>query len=233
MKIASQFYYLLGMMLSILFPVLLSFDKKVNFQQYFLPFLKSASIVALFFILGDALYTYLQVWGFNEMYHMPFKVLGLPLEEISFFLFVPYACMFIYEVLKAYVPLKSNVNLFKILPLIIVFFAGLSLYFSDKLYTTASFAFTALILTFLTFYKSSYLNYLLLAYLVSILPFLLVNGYLTGMFTAEPIVWYDNFENLGIRIFTIPIEDFSYSFNLIAMNIIGFEYFKNKKARLV
>jgi lycopene cyclase domain-containing protein len=69
---------------------------------------------------------------------------------------------------------------------------------------------------------------LLFAFLLSLMPFILVNGFLTGMFTPEPIVWYNNLENLGVRVFTIPLEDFSYSFNLIALNIILHEYFKTK-----
>jgi lycopene cyclase domain-containing protein len=230
MKIDSHLYYLLAMVLSIAFPALLSFDKKVNFKQYVVSFIKSAGIVAFLFILGDALYTHLSVWGFNEVYHLPITILGLPLEEISFFIFVPYACIFIYEVLQAYFKIKPINSIQKVLPIVIVLFAGLSILFSNKLYTTASFAFTALILSYLKFKQSPYLHYLFLAYLVSLIPFVLVNGFLTGMFTPEPIVWYDNLENLGIRVFTIPIEDFSYSFNLIALNIIGFEYFKNKKS---
>jgi hypothetical protein len=55
MKVDTHLYYLLVMVFAVAFPVLLSFDKKVNFQQYFVPFIKSASIVALFFILGDIL----------------------------------------------------------------------------------------------------------------------------------------------------------------------------------
>ena len=229
MKIDSQLYYLLIMLLSIAFPLMLSFDQKVNFKQYLIPFVKSASIVALLFILGDSLYTYLKVWGFNEQYHLPYKITGLPLEEIAFFFLVPYACVFIYEVLKAYFKVKALAS-HSLLNILIVIFAGMGIFFSSKLYTTASFTFTALILSYLRLRPSPYLNYLMFAYLVSIIPFLLVNGFLTGMFTEEAIVWYDNTENLGIRIFTIPIEDLSYSFNLIAMNIIGFEYFKHKKS---
>lgn len=218
------------MLLSVIFPILLSFDKKVNFKQYFIPFLKSSSIVAFMFILGDVLYTHLSVWGFNGAYHLPFKLGGLPLEEIAFFFFVPYACVFIYEVLRAYFDVKPLSGKHTFLPLTIILFAGMSIFFSDKLYTTASFAFTALVLTYIRFKRVPYLQYLLLAYFVSIIPFMLVNGFLTGMFTSEPIVWYDNMENLGIRLVSIPIEDLSYSFNMIAMNIIGFEYFKTKKA---
>lgn len=226
--IAEKYYYLSAMILSIAFPLLLSFDKKVNFKQYFYPLFIALFSVASLFIIGDILYTYLGVWGFNDQYHFPFKLLGLPIEEILFFLFVPYACLFIFEVIKAYFKLKNS----KIYP-IILFTLGLmavfvAINFYNRLYTTATFAFSAIILFYLSKTKPKYLVYLFWTYIISIIPFVLVNGFLTGMFTPEPVVWYNDYENLGTRFISIPYDDFSYSFNLIAMNIILFERLKRK-----
>lgn len=52
----------------------------------------------------------------------------------------------------------------------------------------------------------------------------IVNGYLTW----RPIVQYGDGFYLGIRLFTIPIEDFLYGFALITMNISIWEYFTRK-----
>ena len=52
----------------------------------------------------------------------------------------------------------------------------------------------------------------------------IVNGYLTW----RPIVTYGEKFYLGIRLFTIPIEDFLYGFSLITMNITLWEYFTKK-----
>jgi hypothetical protein len=41
-------------------------------------------------------------------------------------------------------------------------------------------------------------------------------------------VWYNNTENLGLRIATIPIEDIGYAFNMIFISILLIEMFKNK-----
>ncbi len=48
---------------------------------------------------------------------------------------------------------------------------------------------------------------------------LLINGYLTW----RPIVIYDNSNNLNLRIFTIPIEDFFFGFSLLTFNLIIWE----------
>jgi lycopene cyclase domain-containing protein len=63
------------------------------------------------------------------------------------------------------------------------------------------------------------------AYLIILIPFLIVNGLLT----AIPVVLYNDNENLGIRLYTIPIEDIFYGMLLVMMNVVGYERFKLKK----
>lgn len=52
----------------------------------------------------------------------------------------------------------------------------------------------------------------------------IVNGYLTW----RPIVIYGESFYLGVRLFTIPVEDFLFGFSLITLNIIIWEYYNNK-----
>lgn len=52
----------------------------------------------------------------------------------------------------------------------------------------------------------------------------IVNGYLTW----RPIVIYGESFYMGIRLFTIPVEDFLYGFSLISLNITVWEYYNNK-----
>jgi lycopene cyclase domain-containing protein len=51
------------------------------------------------------------------------------------------------------------------------------------------------------------------------------NGYLTG----RPIVLYNPEYFLGIRLGTIPVEDFLYGFGLITMTLVLWEYFVRKE----
>jgi lycopene cyclase domain-containing protein len=76
------------------------------------------------------------------------------------------------------------------------------------------------------------LGLLFRAYAVVLVPFLMTNGILTGGLTTEPIVWYNDAENMGIRIWTIPFEDAFYGFLLILLNLMGLVYFQRKNPGL-
>ena len=55
-----------------------------------------------------------------------------------------------------------------------------------------------------------------------------MNGILTGSFLETPIVNYNNFENLGIRVFTVPIEDIGYCFSMLFGNLMIYETLQKK-----
>ncbi len=57
--------------------------------------------------------------------------------------------------------------------------------------------------------------------------FLLCNGVLT----AVPVVTYNPSDMLGIRIFTIPIEDFVYGFSLITLTISIYEFINRREQK--
>jgi hypothetical protein len=49
-----------------------------------------------------------------------------------------------------------------------------------------------------------------------------VNGILTEAITDAPIVSYNNEENMGLRLLTIPLEDIGYAFSLLFGNLMIF-----------
>ena len=55
------------------------------------------------------------------------------------------------------------------------------------------------------------------------IPFIITNGILTGSFIEDQVVWYNDNYNLGLRIFTIPVEDVFYGMLLLFSNVIIYE----------
>ena len=77
--------------------------------------------------------------------------------------------------------------------------------------------------------KVKWLSRFYFSYLVLLLPFYIVNGMLTGMWLNEPVVIYNDLENLNIRWNTIPIEDVFYGMLLLLINIGLYEYLQSKQ----
>ena len=53
-----------------------------------------------------------------------------------------------------------------------------------------------------------------------------MNGILTGTGLEEQVVWYNDLENISIRMLTIPVEDLVYGFLLFGLNVTLFEEFR-------
>lgn len=218
--------YLLVNILSIAVPFIYSFNKRLNFYKTWYAFWPAALLTGVAFIYWDVYFTARGVWGFNPRHLLGIDIVNLPLEEWLFFICIPYACVFTYYCLKILVdkdylgPYARGISAVLIVVLLLV--AVLNL---NRLYTSVTFISTAIFLLLHLFvFKSEYLGRFYLAYIIIFLmPFMPVNGILTGSFITEEVVWYNNAENLGIRVFTIPIEDFIYGMLLMLMNVTIYE----------
>ncbi len=223
-----KYTYLILDGLTILFPFLLSFDKKVAFYTYWKFVFIAILAIGVPFIVWDIFFTEAGFWGFNETYLTGLKIVNLPIEEVGFFLVVPYSCTFIYACVKAYFPklkLRSFNQLFY--ALLAIYAINVFVYGFGGWYSTMA-ALIALITIPLIRKSKLNLTYLPLSFAIALIPFCIVNGILTGTGLDEPIVWYNDAENAGIRFFTIPIEDVVYGWSLLAGNIAVFEYVQNR-----
>ena len=221
----KTFTYLFIMLFSLAGPLALSFDGRVNFYKKWKFALQAGIIVAIPFVVWDSLFTKHSFWGFNSERILGIKWLDLPIEEISFFIVIPFCCIFIAELLSFF-NYQFPGKFWNKLSLIIgigLFCIGIR--FFDQWYTLLSFGLGGLSIIVLFFMKAINWNRFWLLYLIHLIPFLVVNGFLT----YYPVVWYNNAENLGIRIGTIPIEDTSYSLIALSWNVYLYELFKRKK----
>ncbi len=227
----SKFLYLALDVFSILFPLLFSFYPKANFSKKWKYLWVTILIPGAIFIIWDEFFTQLGVWGFNEKYLTGIYINSLPLEEVMFFICIPYACVFTYETLNYLVKkdyFKSNQKIISIILIAGCLTAGLLNL--DKWYTSVTFISLATYLTALQFiWRVDYLGRFYFSYLFVLIPFFLVNGVLTGSWIDDPVVWYNDAENLSIRMGTIPVEDTFYGMLLIVMNVSIFEWLQRKR----
>ncbi|MEM9052737.1 MAG: lycopene cyclase domain-containing protein [Bacteroidota bacterium] len=227
----DHFYYLILDLLTIAYPLARSFEPRVKFARFFPGVFLGIAVMCMLFIPWDVWFTSKSIWGFNEKYISGIYIANLPIEEWLFFIAVPFACAFIYEVLNyflPYSPLKPIQD--KITSALILISFVLSVLFVDRLYTFTTFSLLCLLLIWhLLINRSDYLGQFFLAFVIIQIPFLLVNGALTGLFTEEPIVWYNNAENLNLRILTIPVDDIGYNMLMLLIVITILEQYKVRK----
>lgn len=225
----THYTYFLILLGSIAGPLALSFDKKVAFYTKWKHLFKAMLLPAVFYILWDMVFTKQGVWSFNENYITGLKLYNLPIEEVLFFFVVPYCCVFIYECVRCYFPsLQNHTTSLLILKLIGIILLVLAIFNHEFAYPFYTFFFNGLFIFAILVTQKNKLTFnvpaFLMSYLIILIPFLIVNGLLT----AIPVVLYNDTENLGIRLYTIPVEDIFYGMLLIMMNVVGYERFKIK-----
>ena len=227
-----QINYLLIDALIVLFPLLLSFKWKFAYYRYFKALFPAIALVALGYILWDALVTARGDWSFNYTYLSKITFIGLPLEEILFFIVVPYSCIFIYENLDYFLPNKKIPfnRIFYIGLSILFIILGIAFYYQDyTILALMSCAFFFLVAAFFTPHLLQSRNYWL--YIgISMIPFIVFNYLLTSI----PIVSYNPTAIWGGdglwngRFITIPFEDFFYNFSLLSFYLMVYQVFKKR-----
>ncbi len=208
-------------LLSISVPFLVSFHPRIRLYRRWKALFLALLITLVPFIIWDVYFTVQGYWGFNEDYLSGLYLLHLPIEEWLFFICIPYACVFthlsILEInpnlsLSDKVSKRITILLFTLFVLVLVFNM-------DKAYTAVDMIFAIIILALVTKLSPKLLNSFYLTFLFMLIPFFIVNGILTGTGIEGNIVWYNDAENLGIRLGTIPIEDSAYAFSMILLNL--------------
>ena len=229
----SYLYYILHAF--ILLPILaMSFDSRVVFYKKWKYLLPAIFIVGLIFIIWDFIYTKLGVWGFSHKYTLDLRVLHLPIEEWMFFLSAPFACVFIHECLRYYFPKDVFKSADRIISFgLAILFLVVGIFSWGKLYTAFTcIASSIMIIAHYYSFRNTYRTFFYKTQLVSFIPFIIINGVLTGSITEAPVVQYNLSEMLDIRFITIPLEDFVYCFMMLFSVVTVYEYLMARKANV-
>lgn len=224
---AHNFTYLCIDMGCLLIPFLSSFHPSIRFYKHWRFALPALVITASIFIVWDIIFTCHHIWWFNDYYVLGYYLFHLPLEEWVFFFTIPYACLFVYYCIgllkitlqKSYWP--NAVATLLMLLLSINALSNLS-----KTYTSVTFLSLTAVLFCARTWRVNMLHAFFVSYAVSLVPFFVANGMLTGTGLSAPVVFYNNTQNLSLRVMTIPVEDFFYGMTFQLINVLLYEYLK-------
>jgi lycopene cyclase domain-containing protein len=225
----EHFYYLIIDIACLSFPYLFSFHPAIRFYKEWKAIFKALFITAFIFIVWDEWFTRMEVWSFNPRYTIGIYLGNLPIEEILFFLFIPYCLMFMYHCSARYFKsfTESDKNIRYINSIVGAVILVVGLINNHKWYTGFTFIITGIllaILSLLPYGKRINWNRFWIIYAFGLIPFFIVNGLLTSI----PIVLYNNHENLAVRLTTIPVEDTIYNLLLFLCNVSLYEWFRKK-----
>lgn len=205
--------YLLFVLVVAVPPLLLSFWRPTYFADRMPAALRACVLGAAPFIVWDAAVTG-RHWWFDKRYTLGPQAFGLPIEELLFFLAVPLACLYAWEVLLRGWRARPRTGLHHgyvvswslVLPAVVLWSVGLE-YTALALGSWA--AVTVLDHALGTRMLEAPRYWGFIAFVAT--ATLVFNGYLT----ARPVVHYDPAYQLDLRIFTIPVEDFLFGFSLM------------------
>jgi lycopene cyclase domain-containing protein len=207
---------------TVIVPLLFSFHPKIKFYKNWGQFAIGSICVGIVFITWDFVFTNLGVWNFNPRYISGIYFFNLPVEEILFFLCIPFSCVFTYYCLDKFYHLNWNPKTENIVCIVLsILLLATGWLFLDKLYTSVTFISTAIICLLLKFvFKVQWFGKAISVYALLLVPFMVVNGVLTGTGLEEPVVRYSATENLEVRLLTIPLEDVFYGLELFLLNLL-------------
>lgn len=218
---ASFAYYLFNAVIFV--PVaVLSLITRVRLFGEWKNLLRAYAYVSLPFIIWDIWAASKGHWLFSQTYITSVRILGLPIEELLFFVTVPFAMMFVWRTLidkfkqplvVQYSPLVKKVIIGLIVGLLVC-----AVFVTQRAYTFC--ALVAAAATFLNLLQTKYYTDKRFWYFQGLLLVLFVVS--NTLLTALPVILYGPQAIVGFRIGTIPIEDFLFNFALITLFLTVF-----------
>jgi len=185
------------------------------------------------FVAWDIVFTHKGYWFFNPIYNSGIYIKELPLEEYLFFIVIPYACAFSFYAVQFHFP-KYRLNeqwttiyTFLIVVLSIVF----SIVYSDFTYTFVVLLVLPIVLLLSYYFAREVVQYYLAIYPILLIPFFIINGILTGTGIEQAVFDYNPEAIVGIRVFSIPVEDMFYNFCLLLSPLVLTHIFETRSTK--
>ncbi len=92
--------YMTVLILSGSVPLVLSFWPGLNFYQHYRGLVASISLIVILFGAWDIFAVYRGHWFFNPDGVWSLKIINLPVEEMLFFIVIPFCCIFTWEAIN-------------------------------------------------------------------------------------------------------------------------------------
>jgi len=220
----KQLYSLIALV-SVAGPLALSFDEKVHFWTHAPAVGLAILTVGLLYLLWDAFVTARGDWQFNPVYTGDFRIFGLPTGEILFFIAIPYACLFVYECVVGYF---GNAVWFEVNPVTLycgaLAFVGAAWLFRNLGYTFIAMASVAVFLSTLAIGAPTLVgtSAFWIWTAISFTLFVVVDG----LYTSLPTIFYNPKAIWGLRIGSIPLEDFFYNLSYLGLTLAFYLFFE-------
>jgi lycopene cyclase domain-containing protein len=163
-------------------------------------------------------------WGFNPAFTIGPDILGIPLEEVLFFLTVPFAMIFVWEVVNKHFTERVLSKWLGGSAVAIALLSSVALLLMhwQKGYTRSVALALIPTMLLLTITKLVYSRRFWVFSMLHLMLFMISNSILTAL----PVITYGEQSFIGFRIGTIPIEDFIFSYCLINSAVICYEKLK-------
>jgi len=221
--------YLLFDLLILAGPLALSLMPRHDFLARARSIVLATVVVAVPFVVWDSAVTGSH-WWFDARYTVGLGVFGLPIEEILFFIAVPYACAFSWETLVGGAKARATISAWVYLLPAIVLLAGVGMLVGGGPGYTA--------LTLFALGLAGTLDHMLGTGLLRMPRYWTFAGLViafTGVFnsylTWRPVVHYGESYQLGFRLGTIPVEDFGYGLALCTATVVLYQWHQVRGAQ--
>jgi len=208
-------------------PLALSFDTRVHFWTHWGAAFPALALTGLLYLVWDALVVRRGDWQFNPDFTGRFRLFGLPLGEILFFVTVPYACLFLYEVVGSYFGSVRWAEVSAWVPGTgALVFAVLAALYRRRGYSFLALASVALFLGVLAWTVPALVgqSHFWVWFGLCFVAFGVVNG----LYTALPTIHYSPRAVWGLRVGPIPLEDFFYNLSYLGLTLVFYLLFEGR-----